>query len=81
LANAAIAAAAGHAAARRAGQAPEAERQAVRAVDLLRRANAAGLFTDAAGVARLKGSDEFTSLRDRPDFQKLLADLEAAKPK
>lgn len=47
-----------------------------RAVVLLRRAQALGLFGDANHRAHLKQDPDLDSLRHRPDFQKLVTDLE-----
>jgi tetratricopeptide (TPR) repeat protein len=61
-------------------QSPEAARQAGeeadRAMARLQKAVAGGY----QNVASLKSDKDLDSLRDRPDFQKLLAELEAGKP-
>jgi tetratricopeptide (TPR) repeat protein len=70
------------AAARRDDKLPPAEREtlaeqyAARAVQLLRRAHAAGYLNNPARVEQLKKDPEFEPLRARDDFRKLLADLE-----
>ena len=51
----------------------EAERAAARAVELLRQAVAKGY----KGVAEIKRASDLNPLRSRPDFQTLLAELEA----
>jgi eukaryotic-like serine/threonine-protein kinase len=56
-----------------------ADQYAARAVQLLSRAAARGLFASAAARAALETDAELAPLRSRPDFKKLLADLN--KPK
>jgi hypothetical protein len=56
-----------------------ARQYASRAVALLSRAWAAGLFRNAGPVADLKKDTDFDPLRDRADFRKLLAELEQKK--
>jgi tetratricopeptide (TPR) repeat protein/tRNA A-37 threonylcarbamoyl transferase component Bud32 len=59
-----------------------AEQYACRAVEMLRRAQAAGYFRDPDRLARKKTNKDFNAISARPDFQKLLSDLEkAGKPK
>jgi serine/threonine protein kinase/tetratricopeptide (TPR) repeat protein len=48
------------------------------ALALLRRAQAGGFFKDPAKVAHLKKDTDLDPLRPREDFQKLIAELEAA---
>ena len=48
-----------------------------RAVELLRQAQAAGYFRDAARLARMKENKDFDAARGREDFKNLLAELEA----
>jgi hypothetical protein len=58
-----------------------AEQYAVRAVELLRQACDAGYVKNAGGIAHLKKDPDLGALRARPDYQKLLAELEAeARP-
>ena len=62
---------------------PAAERQKLadqygrRAVELLRRAQAAGYFRDAGRLARMKQNKDLNAIRDRDDFKRLVAELEA----
>jgi hypothetical protein len=50
-------------------------------VELLRKAQAAGYFQDPGRLARMKDEKDFGPIRSRPDFQKLLVELEKkAKP-
>jgi tetratricopeptide (TPR) repeat protein len=62
---------------------PAAEREKLadqygrRAVELLRRAQAAGYFRDAGRLARTKQNKDFDPIRDRDDFKRLVAELEA----
>jgi hypothetical protein len=62
---------------------PAAEREKLadqygrRAVELLRRAQAAGYFRDAGQLARTKQNKAFDAIRDRDDFKRLVAQLEA----
>jgi tetratricopeptide (TPR) repeat protein len=61
--------------------APEAEQReayAGQALALLRRAQAAGFFKDPAKVAHLKQDTDLAPLRPRDDFQKFVAEIEAA---
>jgi tetratricopeptide (TPR) repeat protein len=61
---------------------PEAERarlaeeHATRALDLLKRANAAGYFKAPANLAKLKHDPDFDTLRPRDDFKRLLSAVE-----
>jgi tetratricopeptide (TPR) repeat protein len=48
-----------------------------RAVELLRRAQAAGYFRDAGRLARMKQHKELDPIRDRDDFKRFVAELEA----
>jgi hypothetical protein len=48
-----------------------------RAVEVLRRAQAAGYFRDAGRLARMKEHKELDPIRDRDDFKRLVAELEA----
>ena len=48
------------------------------ALALLRRAKAAGFFKDRAKIERLKRDSDLAPLRQRADFQKFVAELEAA---
>jgi eukaryotic-like serine/threonine-protein kinase len=48
-----------------------------RAVELLRRAQAAGYFRDAGRLARMKQNKDLDAIRDRDDFKRLVAELEA----
>jgi tetratricopeptide (TPR) repeat protein/tRNA A-37 threonylcarbamoyl transferase component Bud32 len=57
-----------------------AEEYAVRALALLVRAREAGFFKDRAALARLHRNDDLDSLRQRADFQKLLAEVEKERP-
>src|SRR5262249_15328930 len=59
-------------------EAAQREAYAGRALALLRRAQAAGFFGDRANVERLKRDTDLDPLRQREDFQKLVAELEAA---
>jgi hypothetical protein len=54
-----------------------AEAYAARALDLLRRAGAAGFFEKPAAVEGLKKDKEFAGLRSHGGFAALLAELEA----
>jgi serine/threonine protein kinase len=62
---------------------PAAERQKLadqygrRAVELLRRAQAAGYFRDAGRLAGTKKNKDFDPIRDRDDFKRLMGELEA----
>jgi hypothetical protein len=55
----------------------KAETHARRAVELLARAQRAGLFRDFAGARFLNVDEDLDSLRPRPDFQKLLSEARA----
>src|SRR5262249_38623395 len=57
-------------------EAPLAERRAAGAVALLRRAKDAGHFRDPKKVAHLQQDSDLHSLRQRPDFQQFVAELE-----
>jgi eukaryotic-like serine/threonine-protein kinase len=48
-----------------------------RAVELLRQAQAAGYFRDAGRLARMKQNKDLDAIRDRDDFKRLVAELEA----
>jgi hypothetical protein len=63
------------AAAQEAGQK---EAYAVQALTLLRRAQAAGFFKDRSKIERLKKEGDLAPLRQRQDFRKFVAELEAA---
>jgi serine/threonine-protein kinase len=73
-------------AARKDTKLPEAERKkladlrAGRAVAALERARTAGYFESAAQVERLRQDPDFAALRPCPDYRKLLAAVEGAKP-
>jgi Tetratricopeptide repeat len=56
----------------------QADRHAAAAVALLARLSRDGYFKDAATLERLKTDDDLKPLRQRADFQKLLANLEAS---
>jgi serine/threonine protein kinase len=62
---------------------PAAEREKLaaqygrRAVELLRQAQAAGYFRDAGRLAGTKKNKAFAAIRDRDDFKRLMAELEA----
>ena len=56
------------------------ERHAVRAVELLAQAQAQGYFRQAGQVEHLKKDDDLTTLRERDDFRKLLAELQQSSP-
>jgi len=58
-----------------------ADRYGGRAVELLRKAQAAGFFQDPGQLPQLKESKDFNAIRSRPDFQRLLAELEKASEK
>src|SRR5262249_35471056 len=51
------------------------ERYAAKALALLRRLQAAGAFNDGRVVELLRQDPDFEALRQRPEFQKLLAEL------
>jgi hypothetical protein len=53
-----------------------AERYAARAVELLRRAAAAGYYRDPARAERLRQDDDLAPLRGRKDYQELLAEVQ-----
>jgi serine/threonine-protein kinase len=55
-----------------------AEQHAARAVTQLRRAQAAGHFKEPANATQLKNDPDLNPLRQRDDFRKLLAELEAS---
>jgi hypothetical protein len=55
------------------------EAYAVQALALFRRAQAAGFFKDRAQIERLKEYSDLAPLRQREDFRKFIAELEAAK--
>jgi tetratricopeptide (TPR) repeat protein len=65
---------------------PQAERDrrgteaAERAVEMLRLAQSKSYFVDPTARAVLSGDPDFEALRGRPDFRKLLADVNAAAP-
>jgi serine/threonine protein kinase len=59
-------------------EADQREAYAGQALALLRRAQAAGFFKDPAQVELLKQDPDLDPLRPREDFQKLVAELEAA---
>jgi serine/threonine protein kinase/Flp pilus assembly protein TadD len=69
------------------GRLPPAERERLadkyggRAVELLRKAQNAGYFQDPGRLAHMKEDEDLDAIRSRPDFQRLLIDLEyKAKP-
>ena len=47
-----------------------------RAVQLLRKAQAAGYFQDPGRLAHVKEDEDLDAIRSRPDFQRLLVELE-----
>jgi hypothetical protein len=53
-----------------------ADKYGSRAVELLRKAQAAGFFRDPAQLPQLKASKDLKTIRSRPDFQRLLVELE-----
>jgi serine/threonine-protein kinase len=53
------------------------EQHATRAIALLSQAQAAGYFKNSAVLAHLKKDEDLNALRSRPDFQQLLASLDA----
>jgi serine/threonine protein kinase/Flp pilus assembly protein TadD len=59
-------------------EASQREAYAGQALALFRRAQAAGFFKDRANVERLKRDTDLDPLRQREDFQKFVAELEAA---
>jgi serine/threonine protein kinase len=61
------------------GNAALREKYAARAVALLRQARQEGFFEPAGRVGSLRRSTALASLRDRPDYQKLLTELDPAK--
>jgi hypothetical protein len=54
----------------------QAEQHAARAVELLRKADAAGCFKDPANIERLKKEAAFVPLHSREDFKTLLNELQ-----
>jgi hypothetical protein len=52
------------------------EKYGSRAVELLRKAQAAGYFKDPDRLNRMKGNPDFAAIHRRVDFTKLLAELE-----
>ena len=50
-----------------------------RAVELLHQAQAAGYFREPSQLARLKQHENLDAIRSRPDFQRLLMELEGQK--
>jgi tetratricopeptide (TPR) repeat protein len=54
----------------------QAENYAVKAIALLRRAQAAGFFQEPARVADFKKNTDFDALRSRADYQRLIHELE-----
>ncbi len=59
----------------------QAERYALRAVELLRSAHAAKYFADAEHVNSLKSDPDLGPLRQRADFKKLLTDVQPSGSK
>ena len=57
-----------------------AERCAAEAVNLLRRAQRAGLFSDAATIARVRQDADLDALRQRDDFRELIEGLDRVVP-
>src|SRR5262249_11648194 len=55
-----------------------ADRYGRRAVELLRKAQAAGYFQDPGRLARMKDNKDLDPIRSRPDFRKLLAELDTS---
>jgi eukaryotic-like serine/threonine-protein kinase len=64
---------------------PAAEREKLadqygrRAVELLRRAQAAGYYRDAGRLAQMKQNKDLDTIRNRDDFKRLMAELEAVQ--
>jgi serine/threonine-protein kinase len=56
-----------------------AEKYAVRSIELLQQAKAAGFFQNSSGLEQLKEDRELSGLRSRPDFQNLLTELAKEK--
>jgi serine/threonine protein kinase len=54
----------------------QAENYAVKAIALLRRAQAAGFFQDPVRIAETKQATDFDTLRSRGDYQRLMQELE-----
>ncbi len=52
-----------------------------RSVELLSKARATGYFQNPGRLAHMKEDDDLDAIRDRADFKKLLADVEAEKAK
>jgi serine/threonine-protein kinase len=57
-----------------------ADQYAARAVELLAKAAAMGYYSASASREDLRTASELATLRSRPDFKKLLADVEKATP-
>jgi tetratricopeptide (TPR) repeat protein len=69
------------ASAKAAGDLQAKDRHAARAVELLRQAHARGFFKQRTRVEHLMRDDDFDGVRQRADYRKLIAELEAAAPK
>ena len=52
------------------------EKYAIRAVELLRQANAAGHFKTETEIEHLRTDADLAALRDREDFKELIDDLQ-----
>jgi tetratricopeptide (TPR) repeat protein len=52
-----------------------ADKYGARAVELLRKAQAAGYFQDPGRLAHMKEDEDLDAIRSRPDFQRLLVEL------
>ena len=57
-----------------------ADRYGVRSIELLQRARAAGHYRNPTRLRDLKEHKDFEAIRSRPDFQKLLGELEKESP-
>jgi hypothetical protein len=58
-----------------------ADKYGQRSVEMLSKARATGYFQNPGRLARMKEDDDLDAIRDRADFKKLLADLDAEKAK
>jgi len=58
-----------------------ADKYGVRAVELLRKAQAAGYFREPGRLAHMREDEDLDAIRTRPDFRRLLVEVESeAKP-